>query len=93
MPVIQKYFGIKDAKEAGFIWDNVHDQYGPDIPAPLFQKLFESRRLRMVSRGLWPKEKPLPDIEKFVARDVLNDELRKLGYFLQPPPMPSGKSN
>lgn len=93
VPVIQKYFNIKDAREAEFIWANVHDQYGPDIPEKLFRKLFESRRLRMVSRGLWPKDKPLPDIEKYVARNVLQSELRGLGYYLQPPAKAGGKLN
>jgi NitT/TauT family transport system substrate-binding protein len=93
IPVIQKYFGIKNAKEAGFIWDNVHDQYGPDIPAHLFQKLFESRRKRMVKRGLWPKDKPLPNIEKYVARDLLQTTLRGMGYYLQAPPKVEGKLN
>lgn len=93
VPVIQKYFGIKEAKEAGFIWNNVHDQYGPDIPADLFKKLFDSRRKRMVSRGLWPKDKPLPDIEKYVARATLQSELRGMGYYLQAPPKVQGKLN
>lgn len=91
IPVIQKYFGIEDPKEAGFIWDTVHDQYGPDIPHELFQKLFEGRMKRMVSKGIWPKDKPLPDIEQFIARDLLSSTLRDMGYYLQRPPAVQGK--
>lgn len=93
VPVIQKYFGIDDAKEAGYIWDNLHDQYGPDIPANLFYKLFEGRQKRMIARGLWPEDKPLPDPEQFVAREVLSSTLREMGYYLQAPPKVEGTMN
>jgi len=93
VPVIQKYFSIKDAKEAAFIWDEVHDQYGPGIPAGLYKKLFESRLNRMKKRGLWPKDKPMPNIEGHVARDVLEPTLREMGYYLQAPPKVEGKLN
>ena len=93
VPIIQKYFGIKDAKEAEFIWLNVHDQYGPDMPEHLVRKLFESRRNRMIKRGLWAKDKPLPDLEKIVERKLLNETLREIGYYLQAPPDVQGKLN
>lgn len=89
--VIQKYFGIKDPKEAGYIWDTVHDQYGPDIPHDLLVKLFQGRVHRMISRGLWPKDKPMPDPEQFVDRKLLNSTLREMGYYLQAPPQVQGK--
>ena len=91
--VIQKYFAIDKKKEAEFIWANVNDKYGPDIPEGLFRKLFEGRHKRMINRGLWPKDKPLPDIEQFVARDVLEPTLRSMGYYLQRPPAVQGKLN
>ena len=91
--VIQKYFSIKKVTEAEYIWGEVHDQYGPDIPAGLFKKLFTARRNRMIKRGLWPKDKPLPDVEKYVARDLLAPTLREVGYYLQAPPKVQGKLN
>ncbi len=93
MGVIQKYFSIKKVTEAEYIWGEVHDQYGPDIPAGLFKKLFTARRKRMIKRGLWPKDKPLPDVEKYVARDLLAPTLREVGYYLQAPPKVQGKLN
>jgi NitT/TauT family transport system substrate-binding protein len=93
IPVLQKYFGIKDAKEAGFIWDTVHTAYGPDIPNDLFKAVFEGRKKRMESKGLWPKGKPLPDVEQYVARDLLTSTLRDLGYYLKAPPKVQGKMN
>jgi ABC-type nitrate/sulfonate/bicarbonate transport system substrate-binding protein len=93
VPVIQKYFSIKKKAEAEFIWGEVSDQYGPDIPAGLFRKLFASRLNRMKKRGLWPKDKPMPNIENNVARDVLEPTLRSMGYYLQAPPKVEGKLN
>jgi NitT/TauT family transport system substrate-binding protein len=84
--VIQKFFKMKDRREAEAIYGEVFDQYSPDIPEDLYKKLFNSRRTRMVSKGLWPKEKPLPDIEQFIARDLLTETLREMGYYLQAPP-------
>ena len=91
--VIQKYFGIDKASEAGYIWDTVHDQYGPDIPASLLQKLFDGRVKRMQTKGLWPKDKPVPNPEQFVERVLLKEALRELGYYLQAPPAVQGKLN
>ena len=91
--VIQKYFGIKSKKQAGYIWDTVHDQYGPDIPENLLLKLFQGRVKRMQSKGLWPKDKPVPNPEQYVERKLLNESLREIGYYLQAPPSVQGKLN
>ncbi len=93
VPVIQKYFGIKNAKQAGYIWDTVHDQYGPDIPLPLLKKLFNGRVKRMQTKGLWPKNKPAPNPEQFVERKLLTETLLEIGYYLQAPPAIQGKLN
>lgn len=93
VPVLQQYFAIDDPKEAGYIWDGIHDQFGPDIPAALFRQLFEGRVDRMKARGMWPKDKPVPDTEKLIARDLLSPTLREMGYFLQAPQPVQGKLN
>ena len=51
VPVISKYFGM-DAKQASFVWDTVHDTYGPDIPNYLFEAVFVGRMKQMQSKGL-----------------------------------------
>jgi len=91
VPVIQKYFGIKDKRQAEFIWNTVHDQYGPDIPEGLLRKLFEGRVKRMQTKKLWPKDKAVPNPEQFVERKLLTKTLRSIGYYLQPPPAVQGK--
>lgn len=83
--VIKKYFGMKDRREAVGVYEEVFDQYGPDLPEDLFKKLFQSRVKRMIKRGNWPKDKPLPDLEQFIARDLLTETLREMGYYLQHP--------
>lgn len=91
--VIQKNFGVKQPKEAAYIYENLRNAYGPDIPDKLFRDVFESRVMAMESKGLWPKGKPLPNVEKFVARAMLTKTLRSMGYYLQRPPKVQGKMN
>ena len=52
------------------------DAYSPELPAELIKALFESRATPELG---WPKGKPLPDIEQYVARDLLNEVLKELG--------------
>lgn len=88
VPVIQKYFGFQKVAEGQFIWDMLHDQYGPDIPVVLLNKLFDDRRQRLVEAHMWPDGKKLPNPESFVARDLLGKVLRSMGYYLQAPTAP-----
>ena len=57
-----------------------------DLPEDLVAKLFKSRVQRMIKKGNWPKDKPLPDLEQFIARKLLTETLREMGYYLQTPP-------
>lgn len=91
VPVIQKYFGIKDKAEAGYIWNQLHNEYGPDIVDSLFADLYEGRIKALKASGLWPKERPAPDYQSYVARDMLTGVLRSMGYYLQRPPKVQGK--
>jgi NitT/TauT family transport system substrate-binding protein len=76
MEVIQKYFEIKDAALAEGIYKQVENAFGPEIPPDLLKELFESRTTPELG---WPAGKPLPDIEQFVARDLLNETLKEMG--------------
>lgn len=71
---------IKNDKDAGLIWDQLHNAYGAEVPADLFKKLFESRRLTMIAARQWPADKPLPDTEQFIARKLLDDTLKEMHY-------------
>ncbi len=71
---------IKNDKDAGLIWDQLHDAYGAEVPAPLFREILESRRLTMIAARQWPADKPLPDPEGFIARKLLDDTLKEMNY-------------
>jgi NitT/TauT family transport system substrate-binding protein len=71
---------IKSDKDAGLIWDQLHDSYGAEVPAPLFREILESRRLTMIAARQWPTDKPLPDPEGFIARKLLDDTLKDMNY-------------
>jgi ABC-type nitrate/sulfonate/bicarbonate transport system substrate-binding protein len=74
--VIQKYFEIKEPVLAEGIYNQVANAYGPEIPHDLLLELFQSRTTPELG---WPAGKPLPDIEQFVARDLLNEVLKEMG--------------
>lgn len=77
---LKKHLGIDNDKEAGLIWDELHDAFGAELPANLFREIFESRRLTMVSAHQWPADKPLPDPEQFLARNLLDSTLKDMSY-------------
>jgi len=51
-------------------------QAAPQIPRDLFRQLFDSVATPALG---WPKDKPLPDVEQYVARDLLHEVLREMG--------------
>jgi NitT/TauT family transport system substrate-binding protein len=76
LEVIQKYFEIQDAALAEGIYKQVSNAFGPEISHDLLMDLFQSRTTPELG---WPAGKPLPDIEQFVARDLLNEVLKEMG--------------
>jgi len=54
--------------------------FGAELPANLFREIFESRRLTMIAARQWPQDKPLPDPEQFLARNLLDPTLKDMGY-------------
>jgi NitT/TauT family transport system substrate-binding protein len=71
---------IKDDAQAGAIWDQLHDSYGAEVPKDLFREILESRRLTMIAARQWPADKPLPDPEQFLARNLLDSTLKEMNY-------------
>ena len=74
--VIQKYFEIKDAKVVESIYSQVYDKYSPEMPPELIKDLFESRTTPELG---WPQGKPLPDLNQFVDRSIVNEVLKEMG--------------
>jgi ABC-type nitrate/sulfonate/bicarbonate transport system substrate-binding protein len=71
---------IKSDKDAALIWDQLHDSYGAEVPPDLFREILESRRQTMIAARQWPADKPLPDPESFLARNLLDSTLKDMGY-------------
>lgn len=80
--VIQKYLGIKKRTEANHYWWAIQNLYSPVIRKDLLAELFEERRSRMVRKGLWPKTKPIPNVDRFVARKLLTATLKDMRYHM-----------
>lgn len=74
--VIQKWFTIKEVRVAEAVYKQVQNAFGPEIPHDLLDLLFKSR---MTPEAGWPAGKPAPDIEQFVARELLNEVLKEMG--------------
>ncbi len=76
MEVIQKYFEIPDAKVVESIYNQVYDKFSPEMPPDLVRDLFESRTTPELG---WPQGKPLPDLDQFVDRSIVNEVLKEMG--------------
>jgi NitT/TauT family transport system substrate-binding protein len=77
---LKEHLGITSDAEAGVIWDQLHDAFGAEIPKDQFRAIFESRRTTMIAARQWPEDKPLPDPEQFLARNLLETTLKEMGY-------------
>ena len=80
IPIIRNYLGIQNDQQAGLVWDQVHKAYAAEMPAELFREVFESRRLDLIAAKEWPADKPLPDVEQFVSRALLEKTLKDMNY-------------
>ncbi len=78
--VLKEHLGIQSDQEAGIIWDQLHNTFGAEVPKDLFHEIMESRRQTMIVANQWPKDKPLPDPEQFLARNLLDSTLKEMGY-------------
>ena len=80
---------IKSDKDAGLIWDQLHDAFGAEVPKDLFREILESRRQTMIAARQWPADKPLPDPESFLARNLLETTLKEMNYVPAKIPAPT----
>ena len=77
---LKEHLGVKDDEEAGVLWEELHNTFAAELPADLYREIFESRRLDLIAANEWPKDKPLPDPEQYLARDVLDGTLKAMNY-------------
>ena len=80
LPTIKSYLGIQSDADAGLAWDELHNTFAAEMPAELFREIFESRRLDLIAAKEWPADQPLPDVEQFVSRALLEKTLKDMNY-------------
>lgn len=80
IPTLKEHLGLQSDEEAGIIWDQLHNTFGAEVPADLFREILEARRQTMIVANQWPKDKPLPDPEQFLTRNLLDSTLKEMGY-------------
>ena len=78
--VIRQRFGLESPAEANVLWHAVKLDFDPAIPADLLRRSFEASLARLRQKGLWPLDRPMPDVEQFIASDIMKTALREIGY-------------
>ena len=77
---MKQHLGVQSDEEAGVLWDELHNTFAAELPANLYREIFESRRIDMIAANEWPKDKPLPDPEQYLAREMLDATLKAMNY-------------
>jgi NitT/TauT family transport system substrate-binding protein len=77
---LKEHLGVKSDEEAGVLWEELHNTFAAELPTDLYREIFESRRLDLIAAGQWPKDKPLPDPEQWLARAMLDSTLKDMNY-------------
>ena len=81
--VIRKNLGLFEKVKTKALWHTVKDNYSADIPVPLLKNLFTNRHQRIDQKGLWPRGKPIPNAEYFVARGLLTRTLNQMVHAME----------
>ena len=80
LPSIKEHIGIQNDEHAGLVWEELRYTFAAEMPKDLFREVFESRRLDLIKAKEWPADKPLPDPEQFLARNLLDATLKEMNY-------------
>jgi NitT/TauT family transport system substrate-binding protein len=80
LATLREHVGVENDTQAGVLWDELRDTFAAEMPKDLFRELFESRRLNLIAAKEWPADKPLPDPEQVLARDLLESTLKEMKY-------------
>jgi len=80
MKTLKNHLGIKTDEEASYVWEQLRDAFGAELPPNLFAQIIESRVETMKAARQWPEGKPMPDPEQFVTRQLLDSTLKEMRY-------------
>ncbi len=79
-PTLKEHLGVDNDKDAGIVWDQMHNTFGAELPKELFYEIIDSRRITMVAAKQWAADRPLPDPEQFLLRSLLDATLKDMKY-------------
>jgi NitT/TauT family transport system substrate-binding protein len=77
---LKEHLGVDNETDAGIVWEETHNTFGAELPPDKFRDIFESRRQDMIAAKQWPADKPLPDPEQYLARNLLDPTLKAMNY-------------
>jgi NitT/TauT family transport system substrate-binding protein len=77
---MKTHLGVQSDEEASVLWEELHNTFAAELPPDLYREIFESRRLDMIAANEWPKDRPLPDPEQYLARAMLDSTLKDMKY-------------
>jgi ABC-type nitrate/sulfonate/bicarbonate transport system substrate-binding protein len=77
---MKTHLGVQSDEEASVLWDELHNTFAAELPADLYREIFESRRIDLIAAKQWPADKPLPDPEQYLAREMLDTTLKDMKY-------------
>jgi ABC-type nitrate/sulfonate/bicarbonate transport system substrate-binding protein len=80
LATLKEHVGVENDTQAGVLWEELRDTFAAEMPKDLFRELFESRRLNLIAAKEWPADKPLPDPETVLARELLEATLKEMKY-------------
>jgi len=77
---LKEHLGVQNDKDAEIVWEQTHNTFGAELPKEQFREIFESRREDMIAAKQWAPDKPLPDVEHFLTRSLLESTLKEMNY-------------
>jgi NitT/TauT family transport system substrate-binding protein len=77
---LKEHLGVQSDKDAEIVWEQTHNTFGAEVPKEMFRDIFESRRETMIAAKQWAPDKPLPDVEHFLTRSLLESTLKDMNY-------------
>lgn len=80
LPILKEHFGITDDADAETVWNATRATFSPVLTKEQLREVFEQRRQTMIEAKQWAKDKPLPDMEKFMVPGEPEKTLKAIGW-------------
>jgi ABC-type nitrate/sulfonate/bicarbonate transport system substrate-binding protein len=80
LPILKEHFGITSDADAETVWNATRATFSPVLTKEQLGEVFEQRRQTMIEAKQWPKDKPLPDMAKFMVPGEPEKTLKAIGW-------------